>query len=419
MNTPGYSIDFETYDDNLWRSKNYEGADPDLLKFEMTDMIPDKASYFVDSGRKVSIMWKRFLMNYINPRANESLAEETTEYRSALSRIFKEDYTTTELVKTVEATRNTAKETLNRVANVRAECLRNEAAGVCAQKMLYYQAEVDDNNLLYMVTRKELQGAEATVLALQSRNVDNIIAQGMQKFFSGARSGVGGSTLFGAYMLTRYDPSDFYNWWHPTPETASKTFKAAWTGVSIVSSSGSSTESSSTQKRSFGAAASYNAGMFKASGSFRRSTDNSQMDATANGQTVKIQFQLAQVRVYRTWLDPSLLEYYPLGLESTTVNEWSDGNYNGLFPWYISKVIVAKNITVSMSQFSSQISESLSSASTDASMSLSYGPFSMSARYSNTNSQKDRAESFKTSGASIMIDGPQVIGYVVSKFPVL
>ncbi len=97
---------------DFWKENNFENSDPEYNAFLITDSIPvSSLPYYVDSGKKISNMYKRFLENYITENRKIQSAEDLERYKKALKRIMNDDYTPSPLAVYVNTTRNSARDT--------------------------------------------------------------------------------------------------------------------------------------------------------------------------------------------------------------------------------------------------------------------------------------------------------------------
>jgi len=90
-----------------------------------------------------------------------------------------------------------------------------------------------------------------------------------------------------------------------------------------------------------------------------------------------------------------------------------------LFSSYPTAFIVAANVELTFSGDTTHLKSSLESSSTEANISVGYGPFSLSASHKQSkNKSKTRMESTAT-GMKISLQAPQIIGWVQTLLPEL
>ncbi len=370
----------------------------------------------MDSGRKVSSTYLRFLQNYVTGvQQIPDEQEKINEFKEALKKIMNEDFSPSLLATAVNTTRNAVRETLNVQMELRNACLFNEDVGICQRKAVYWADSVSDQNMLFLATQYEMLTAQAQVYALTSRSLDSIVFAQYERYMSSVRSSVGAKSFLGEYLQVRYDPPDWYAWFYKNSTSSSA--DGAFVKAGVVSQTGSTSTSKSFSRNSWGVSGTVMAYGVTVSGGASRSVTNGRMDSTSKGQTVSIAFELAMVRIIRPWFDPSIFDYSPLGVAGTPIEYYSDGNYKGQFPWYIGKMVIARNIKVYMGEWSSDVSSTFEQAQTDLSLSVGYGPFVIGGSGSFGNTDQKAATGFRFSSNELYIKGPQIIGYVMNKVP--
>ncbi len=426
---PGFAVSYADLDDVRFAS-DQTGYDPDVIRHGLVDMIPARAPYFVDTGRKFSNLMRLFMNNFIDPNNVNGTSDESAEYKRALANIYNSDYSFTSLVQYVVRQREVARENFQRINEIKNECLRNEAAGICARKMFVYQQEVDDMNLAYQIGRKIMGSTVTTLLATQVRNANTLMTKAYQNFLANSRSGVGGKTFLEPYMLHRFEPSNFHCWWNPNKtESNCPTFDSSFARIRFVTSKSDTKSSSQTSSTTFGGQVGVtipSVPMISIGPGVSFSSEKGSARATSANSQTAVEFEVAQVKVYRPWLDPNVFEYNPLGIINTPKHFWSDGNFGGICPWYITKLIVAKNIFVSFSETNTAFESAYSASTVDVSMRVSVGPFKvkggsasggMGIGVSNTVGSSTEDSSYDARSKTLRVRGPQIIGYVTSRIP--
>jgi len=192
--------------------------------------------------------------------------------------------------------------------------------------------------------------------------------------------------------------------------------QCTWTNFSWKSSSKLTT--SDFANKNVEAAASFSSGglSISADGGWDKTTQN----AMANSTDTEVSVELARVLVYRPWLDASVFysnAWTYNGSKFTTVNGLSDGaplaTNKGLMPVMVDQVWLARNLKITGSwikQNASAMNQKI-----HASLSVSYGPFSVSGSYS----QEDKSTfaSMSNDQQSILAPGIQAIAFVCSTIP--
>ncbi len=419
MALPGSSISWQDLDDNIFNLRNRGGVDPDLLKHQMVDMIPARAPYFVDSGRRLSHLYKILLTNFIDPTNVTSGSSTIDAYKNAIQLVFKSDYSPSGLVLFVNQTREIAKETFNRVSRIRTDCLLNEPAEICARKMALYQSEVDNQNLVYQLSRRYLSGGLTKILANHAKNLNTIMTKSFQGYLSGLRTAVGGRAYMEPYLLTTFEPSNFHCWWNSlAAEAECPTRESAFVQVRVLHTSSDTKTSSSTTSSTFGATIGAKINFVTIGPKASLSVQKGSVRATSETSSTLIEFKLAQVRVYRSWFNPDVFDHHPLGVAETPINFWSDGKFGGIMPSYITKLIVAKDVYIVFSEKNENFESAYQSSTVDAGIGLTMGPFTINPlNYANTQGKESSQSSYNSQSRELYIKGPQIIGYVSSRLP--
>ncbi len=413
MSLPGQTINPDDYDEALWKANNYTESDPSYLSFNLVDSIPSHSSaYYTDSGKKVSVLYKRFLENYMVGNKKTRTSAEVERYKAALKRILKDDASPSNLAVAVNTTRKAAADTYASLESLRTECLNTKSASICARKAVLWGEEAQDKYLLYTVVQKELLAAQAKVMAVNFKSTDTMLMEAYNQYLGATRACVGAKSFMGDYLQTRFEPSDYWKWWRTNNDAPS--FNSSFTSVKAETTYGTKTRSAILQKAFANLDGAYSNGLVEAiSGS--GSASKKRLKVTIAGSTTILKFDVAAVKVIRPWFDSSLFDLTPLGINGVPAFHWSDGRYKGVFPWFITKMIVAKNIYCYQSELSAQMQSAISTAMTEVSASVSIGPFVAGGALSKDSSIRDSSKQFTVDGTSITIQGPQIIGYVVSK----
>lgn len=107
-----------------------------------------------------------------------------------------------------------------------------------------------------------------------------------------------------------------------------------------------------------------------ASGSFSKSHGNSSL--AKEGSDLKIAFKVRKVLIQRPWLEPNLLHYPTIGIKGLSDSAWSSGELDsktnkGSFPLLPTAMVVAKDVVISASSFSTTVKESFDKMKSQAS----------------------------------------------------
>ncbi|KAJ5623003.1 hypothetical protein N7490_011608 [Penicillium lividum] len=217
-----------------------------------------------------------------------------------------------------------------------------------------------------------------------------------------------------------------------SPEDRQSTNPSPWTHITakVSQSSSQSTKVSKETASSFAARANF--GLFRASGGASHSSaSNDAMSSMAN-LDVEISMDCMLVEINRPWLHAELFSDHELDAtdgfpispgpeklhESVRANKAIPAQY-AEFPSYSTAFVVACNVELEFSGDTSSLESSLESSSTEANLSVGYGPFAISGSHKQSKSSaKTKAES-TANGMRISLQAPQIIGWVQELLPEL
>ncbi len=413
MTTPGESINWKDYDDERFKDYN-DGFDPDLIRYQLVDNIPARAPTYVASGRSASALYKILLTNFIT---NSSNTKANPDYSKLLAQVLNPDYTFAPFVEWVNSSRTITRETFDRINAFRKTCLVNEHFSVCAKKIAIQAGEIETQTLMYHITRKFFTSTVASIFSAQSRNVETVMSRAYQSYLMYLRSSVGTRAMFEPFLYTKFEPSNFHCWWNPNKNGVNcPTFWSAFMSVSVTVKASETKSENSITTTTFGSTSSLRVSMLQQSAtSTVSSSGNQTVSAFTETMTTTIEFELAAVRIFRPWFDSSLFDYYPLGVVGVEKGAWSDGAFGGIFPWIITKMIVAKNIKVSFSETNSVVERAFQTSRSDATSNVSLGPFRMNDRSSSGGSSSSSSSAYDYTSNTLSVPGPQIIGYVATR----
>ena len=171
-------------------------------------------------------------------------------------------------------------------------------------------------------------------------------------------------------------------------------------------------ESSRTKTNQWSVGGSANWGLFSAGGSGSGKTTTSSGSKQVN--SFKVSFELTQVVISRAWFYPEF--FINQGWTLRKGAGWlfddlpSDGGMppKGNFIAYPASAIFARNIVIESADFVSEYKEFSKSLSVEAK--AGWGPFSLKGSYARSESGRDFSS--KTDGATLSVDGMQIIGFV-------
>ncbi|KAG8846737.1 hypothetical protein FRB91_000505 [Serendipita sp. 411] len=220
-----------------------------------------------------------------------------------------------------------------------------------------------------------------------------------------------------------------------------------WTTISadISSSTSESHESESSTSYSVGGGASW--GLFSIGGSFSHSDATRDVSNKMAQLSTKISFDVMRVDITRPWLRAEL--FYDSSFETAADEKISPGpallsmmmdpvgygpkttdpvsvlfrekalkDYQ-LFPFYNTSFLLAANIVIELKGETSDITAHFHSEQNSASISVGYGPFSMSGSYSSSSSNQDTSCVTTSEGCRITTKSPQIIGWISQMMPAL
>ncbi|MFD2785888.1 hypothetical protein [Hymenobacter rubripertinctus] len=262
-------------------------------------------------------------------------------------------------------------------------------------------------NAITQAWNKWIQGGKANVEIAQNAlaaTINNIISAaiaGAQQAVSPANQLSAGSNKF---FMTYPLPSD---WANPNGSSGATQF----TYNSAVENS-----SSDSDANTYGGGGSFGAGLWSVGGSYNHSDSSTQ--SHFDGTWVKISATMTLVRIMRPWLNSLLFSIQGWWLTGQAENSISDGqldeaNAKAMLPVIPTAFVVMNNVQIT-SDFSTKDESHIASA-TSGSASVGWGPFSISASYSHSESH-DRQTATYANG-TITIPGMQIVAWVNEIMP--
>ena len=117
-------------------------------------------------------------------------------------------------------------------------------------------------------------------------------------------------------------------------------------------------------------------GLFKASGGF--SKENGSKHLCEKGKKLEISFMVRKVLISRPWLEIGLLKYPTIGIKGLKAGTWSSGDLDadkntGQFPLLPTAMVVAKEVVIHAESFDSDMEDTFSKMTTNASLSVVSG----------------------------------------------
>lgn len=201
--------------------------------------------------------------------------------------------------------------------------------------------------------------------------------------------------------------SDFYY----TSLVPGNFIDGGWTKFTFDKSDFASHQNS--KATSYGAKASAGFFGFGASGGGQHSHGST--ENTVDASRFSLRFEMAQVPIVRPWLKTSFLASKAWKLDSGSPEVKSKGEVlsdgkmppTGILPGYPTAIIFIRDLHMDFGQSNSRLHTDFKSNS--ASGSAGWGPFSVSANYSQNESNRNQTS--HADGQGIHVDGMQIIGY--------
>jgi hypothetical protein len=194
-----------------------------------------------------------------------------------------------------------------------------------------------------------------------------------------------------------------------------------WTRITAKVSQSNSESTKVIKESASSFAAKVSTGLWSASGRFPTSASAKAM-SSMSGLDVEISMDCMLVEIERPWLHTELFSDHELGAadgfplspgpeklhEYVRENKPVNAKY-AEFCSYPTAFVIATNVELEFSGNTTQLESTLESSSTEANLSVGYGPFSLSASHKQSKSKaRTKAES-TASGMRISLQAPQII----------
>ena len=204
------------------------------------------------------------------------------------------------------------------------------------------------------------------------------------------------------YLMTKYFPSKF---WDETHAKNWMTFRFAHDEVHTI-------EENSDIKAGLGGG--FGGGLWSISGSGNYSEQRTYFKSDTSNAGLTTDLMLVPLR--RTWFDPVILLNrawdWDRNINNSVISDGGDPP-TGLMPAYITGMIVAKNVKITVDMTSTENASFASQLS--VSTSAGWGPFSVRGNYSRNYSRK--THDFVSTSSGIEIPGMQIIGFTCQTVP--
>jgi hypothetical protein len=205
-----------------------------------------------------------------------------------------------------------------------------------------------------------------------------------------------------------------------------------WTRITAKVSQSQSESTKVTKESASSFAARVSTGLWSASSGASHTSASAKAMSSMSGLDVEISMDCMLVEIQRPWLHAELFsdheldvaESYPLSPGPEKLHEYVRANKPvpakyAEFCSYPTAFVVASNVELEFSGNTSSLESALESSSTEANLSVGYGPFSVSGSHKQAKSKsKTKAESTAT-GMRISLQAPQIIAWVQELLPEL
>ena len=244
----------------------------------------------------------------------------------------------------------------------------------------------------------KVETALATIDVLTGRDPARLWYEYQQQFQKSARKDTEGGT----YWHTGFSPSDF----------ASPANDASWTRFAFTHTEVHTIDTSTAT--SWGGGAGFGFGLWSFGASAQYSSEHHRFESDAENMSLSV--ELIKVPVRRTWWTPSIFRSRAWRFDPQVSKDLlSDGKVppSGLMVGYVSSVIFARNLNLSMNLTSTKDASARSAFSSSAS--VSYGPFSLRGNYQTSSATS--THDFSSTENTIQCAGMQIIGFGVEMLP--
>lgn len=207
---------------------------------------------------------------------------------------------------------------------------------------------------------------------------------------------------------------------------------SVWTRISVKVSRSSSSKTQVTQESASSFAAKVNTGLWSASGGAAHTSAATKAMSSMSSLDVEISLDCMLVEIERPWLHGELFndheldaaEGFPLSpgpesLHKTVANNEAVHASYAQFCSYPTAFVLASNVELEFTGDTSNLESALESSSTDANLSVGYGPFSVSGSHSQSKSKGSSKAETTATGMRISLQAPQIIAWVQELLPEL
>ncbi|KFY69295.1 hypothetical protein V496_00361 [Pseudogymnoascus sp. VKM F-4515 (FW-2607)] len=208
-----------------------------------------------------------------------------------------------------------------------------------------------------------------------------------------------------------------------------------WTSINVSYSATSFSETKTSSDWGMSVSGSVNYGFFSMGGAYSHEEAKADMYRDMSKCDVDISFQAMVVNITRPWLYGELFGDYELDVADKVflspgpekLQKWlKDVELNAgelkkwtQFPCYPTSFVVAANTVIEFTGSTTHIEQHFSSHSNSGSMSVGYGPFSMSGSFHESAKSANVQMQATATGCKIMFGSPQIIAWASQILPEL
>lgn len=406
---------------NPWTPGNLNGGkDAAINTSRLADIVPKMSALFEDSGSAVSAVYGQIMDGVQVPAqpANPAIEKQLADAHAVLYRTVTVTDPDTAELKQVEMESQLYRDYMDNQAAYQAARMAYVSAYLAAQDTatgrstwpLVAPTLQIPVKAAWDKWRSNFADKVEQALAIMNTSSQNALSKAFNK----------AKALFEGYGVTLEEtgglspvihrasllPSDWYS-----RDSASK-----WT--MFDSASGSAASSSSSDFTSFGGSAGFSMGLFSVSGGASHQKETRQVSNETRNLRVSFEYTLVTIR--RPWMIFPLLgtsgwnlqNLYKKGAISAGVRN-VERQLRSAMPLLPTGFVVARNIQVKADWAKSDYDYLRTKTSGGGSVGI--GPFQIGGSYSNTHTSQTFTSSF--AGASIIVPGVQIIGWISQLVP--
>ncbi len=419
MMKPGLAINSADFR-NAWTPGKGGSQDAAINAAELVDVAPKMSSFYTDSGRKVSEIYKQILTGVHIPAQapNPAVEKQLKDAENYLFRMVNVTDPDTGEVTQKKMESQVYRDYLDnqsaynnaRIAYIGAYMeAQKTATGRNTWPMVATTLQIPVKTT-YDRWRAEDASKVEQNLAIKTTSTQNALQlawKQAQDLFEGYGvvlndTGTGLSPKIERVSLL---PSDWYS---------SSSTSSGWTTFDSRSSNVAS--SASSDYTSYGGSAGFNLGLFSIGGSAGHSSSHQQSSSETSGLWVSFEYTLVTIR--RPWMNYSLLgtkgwdlgNLYKKGMVSNGSKSAQDSAMMPLLP---TSFVVARKIVIGATW--SKSDWELITSKTSGGGGFGIGPFSISGSYAHSSSKQTFTSAM--AGGTITVPGVQIMGFISQVVP--